>query len=125
MAYPDLETESKHYSLQMGFRLQRAIPEKRSVLVKLFCFSAFFQILAKHENETKALQSLLRETRMCRDNLARRLQASERKLLSTKDALHHLQRLSQDQSLLEKEELTLRLARATTQLQDKDRRIQV
>ncbi|KAM4590320.1 lebercilin-like protein [Fundulus diaphanus] len=82
------------------------------------------QILAKHNNETRALQGLLRETRLCRDNLARQLQAMERKLIVTKDSLQHLQQLSQDRSLLEREELTLRLARATTQLEDKDRRIQ-
>ncbi|KAM4742713.1 lebercilin-like protein [Anableps anableps] len=83
------------------------------------------QISAKHNNETKALQYLLRETRVCRDNLARQLQATERKLLNTKDTLQHLQQLSQDQSLLEREELTLRLARVTTQLEDKNMRIQV
>ncbi|MED6253993.1 hypothetical protein ATANTOWER_011300 [Ataeniobius toweri] len=83
------------------------------------------QILAKHKNETKALQGVLREIRMCRDNLARQLQATERKLLSTKYALQHLQQLNLDHSLLEREELTLRLAKATSQLDDKDRRIQV
>ncbi|XP_047247292.1 lebercilin-like protein isoform X1 [Girardinichthys multiradiatus] len=82
------------------------------------------QILAKHKNETKALQGMLREIRMCRDNLARQLQATERKLLSTKYALQHLQQLNLDHSLLEREELTLRLAKATSQLDDKDRRIQ-
>uniref|UniRef100_A0A3Q2PMA2 Lebercilin-like protein n=1 Tax=Fundulus heteroclitus TaxID=8078 RepID=A0A3Q2PMA2_FUNHE len=82
------------------------------------------QILAKHNNETRALQGLLRETRLCRDNLSRQLQAMERKLTVTKDSLQHLQQLSQDRSLLEREELTMRLARATTQLEDKDRRIQ-
>ncbi|XP_043975480.1 lebercilin-like protein isoform X2 [Gambusia affinis] len=81
------------------------------------------QILAKHNNETKALQGLLRETRMSRDNLGRRLQATERKLLSMKDTLQHLQQLSQDQSLLEREELTLKLALVTTQLEDRDRKI--
>ncbi|XP_027855360.1 lebercilin-like protein isoform X2 [Xiphophorus couchianus] len=83
------------------------------------------QILAKHNNETKALQGLLRETRVSRDNLGRQLQATERKLLSMKDTLQHLQQLSQDQSLLEREELTLKLACATTQLEDRDRKIQV
>ncbi|XP_016517833.1 lebercilin-like protein isoform X1 [Poecilia formosa] len=82
------------------------------------------QILAKHNNETKALQGLLRETRMSRDNLGRQLQATERKLLSMKDTLQHLQQLSQDQSLLDREELTLKLAWATTQLEDRDRKIQ-
>lgn len=83
------------------------------------------QILTKHNNEARVLQGLLRETRSCRDNLARQLQATENKLLSTKASLQHLQLLSQDRSLLEREELTLRLTRATAELGEKGKRIVV
>ncbi|XP_047450016.1 lebercilin-like protein [Mugil cephalus] len=81
------------------------------------------QILTKHNNETRVLQRLLRETCSCRDILARQLRATENKLLNTKATLQRLQMLSQDRSLLEREELTLRLAEATAQLEEKDRRI--
>ncbi|GLD57101.1 lebercilin-like protein isoform X2 [Lates japonicus] len=81
------------------------------------------QILTKHNNEARVLQGLLRDTRACRDQLARQLQATENKLRNTKATLQHLQLLSQDHSLLEREELTLTLATATAQLQEKDKRI--
>ncbi|KAI3354420.1 hypothetical protein L3Q82_018943, partial [Scortum barcoo] len=83
------------------------------------------QILSKHDSEVRVLQGLLRETRSCRDSLARQLQATENKLLSTKASLQHLQLLSQDHSLLEREELTLRLNKATAELEEKDKRMQV
>nr|XP_046246315.1 lebercilin-like protein isoform X2 [Scatophagus argus] len=81
------------------------------------------QILTKQNNEARVLQGLLHETRICRDNLARQLQAKENKLLNTKASLQHLQQLSQDQSLLEREELTVRLTNATAELEEKDKRI--
>lgn len=68
---------------------------------------------------------MLHETRSCRDNLARQLRATENKLLSTKASFQHLQLLSQDQSLLEREELALRLTKATAELEEKDKRIVV
>ncbi|XP_054455502.1 LOW QUALITY PROTEIN: lebercilin-like protein [Anoplopoma fimbria] len=80
-------------------------------------------ILTNHSNEARVLQGLLRETRACRDNLARQLQTTENKLLSTKSSLQRLQLLSQDHSLLEREELTFRLTRASAELEDKDKRI--
>eukprot|EP00064_Thunnus_orientalis_P009662 superscaffoldBa00001241_g9687 len=85
--------------------------------------SSIAQILTKHSNEARVLQGLLRETRTCRDNLARQLQATGNKLLNAKASLQHLQLLSQDHSLLEREELTLRLAKATAELEEKDKRI--
>lgn len=70
----------------------------------------------------RVLQGLLRETQAC---LARQLQATESKLQRSKDSLQHLQLLSQDQGLLEREELNLRLTNATEQLDQKDKRILV
>ncbi|XP_032363564.1 lebercilin-like protein isoform X2 [Etheostoma spectabile] len=81
------------------------------------------QILIKHSNEVRVLQGLLRDTRACRENLARQLQTTENKLLSAKASLKHLQLLSQDHSLQEREELTFRLTRAYAELEDKDKRI--
>ncbi|CAG6005770.1 unnamed protein product, partial [Menidia menidia] len=82
------------------------------------------QVIAKHDSEVRALKGLLRGTRMCRDNLARQLQATENKLRHTKANLQHLQVLSQDQRLLERDELTQRLAQTTAELGEKNRRIQ-
>ncbi|XP_036976557.1 lebercilin-like protein isoform X3 [Acanthopagrus latus] len=81
------------------------------------------QIFARHYNEARVLQGLLRDTRSCRDNLARQLQTTESTLLSTKASLKHLQLLSQDRRLLEREELTLRLNEANAELEEKDKRI--
>lgn len=46
-------------------------------------------------------------------------------MLSTKASLKHLQLLSQDRRLLEREELTLRLNEANAELEEKDKRIVV
>ncbi|XP_077964968.1 uncharacterized protein LOC120817786 isoform X2 [Gasterosteus aculeatus] len=85
--------------------------------------SSFSQILTNHSNEARGLQGLLREVRACRDNLARRLQSTEDQLQRTQTGLQHLQQLSQDHSLLEREELTIRLTWASAVLEDKDKRI--
>ncbi|XP_019720418.1 glutamic acid-rich protein-like, partial [Hippocampus comes] len=83
------------------------------------------QIQDQHRNEVKALRKLLAETRSSRDNLARKLQSTERELLDCKDRISHLQwRVNRNPNLLEKEELTRRLSEFTIQLEEKDRRIQ-
>ncbi|KAK9520657.1 hypothetical protein VZT92_020528 [Zoarces viviparus] len=81
------------------------------------------QVRANHKNEVRSLQALLRESRACRDNLARQLKTTESKLLSTKDTLQHLQLLNEDHCLLDREELTFRLTQASAELEDKDKRI--
>ncbi|TNN69772.1 Lebercilin-like protein [Liparis tanakae] len=83
------------------------------------------EILTSHRNEARVLQGTLHETRTCRDNLSRQLQTTENKLLSIKDRYLHLQLLSQDHSLLEREDLTSRLCRASAELEHKDKRILV
>ncbi|XP_075330366.1 uncharacterized protein LOC142388705 [Odontesthes bonariensis] len=107
-------------------KLLKTVQHRHTVALQHFqdSESSVSQILAKHDNETRALKGLLRDTRMCRDNLSRQLQATEIKLLNTRATLQHLQLLSQDQSLLEREELALRLAKATAELEEKNRRMQ-
>ncbi|XP_041849956.1 lebercilin-like protein [Melanotaenia boesemani] len=107
-------------------KLLKQVQHRHTMALQHFQYSegSIGQILAKHNSETRAHQKLLRETRICRDSLIKQLQATENKLFNTKAALQHLQQLSQDQNLLEREELTLRLAKATAGLEDKDRRIQ-
>lgn len=87
--------------------------------------SCCLQVRVKHYSEIKALQTVLRQTRTSRDTLARQLQATGNELHNTKAALQHLQHLHQDQSLLQREELTLKLAKASAELDVKDKRIQV
>ncbi|XP_070762162.1 lebercilin-like protein [Enoplosus armatus] len=108
-------------------KLLKRLQHRHTVALQHFQDSegSLSQILIKHNNEARVLQGLLRETRVCRDNLARQLQATENKLLSAKADLQHLQLLSQDHSLLEREELTLRLTKATAELEEKDKRILV
>ncbi|KAI4815871.1 hypothetical protein KUCAC02_005998 [Chaenocephalus aceratus] len=107
-------------------RLLKSLLHRHTVALQHFqdSESSISQILAKHSNETRVLQQLLSETRACRDSLARQLQSTEINLRSTKASLQHLQLLSQDHSLLPREELSLRLDRASAQLESKDRRIQ-
>ncbi|KAJ4923248.1 hypothetical protein JOQ06_026353 [Pogonophryne albipinna] len=107
-------------------RLLKSLLHRHTVALQHFqdSESSISQILAKHSNEARVLQQLLSETRACRDSLARQLQSTEINLRSTKASLQHLQLLSQDHSLLPREELSLRLDRASAQLESKDRRIQ-
>ncbi|KAM8904013.1 uncharacterized protein AB9W97_007858 isoform 2-T3 [Spinachia spinachia] len=84
---------------------------------------SFSQILTNHSNEARGLQGTLRQVRACRDSLAKQLTSTEDQLRSTKASLQHLQRLSQDRSLLEREELTIRLTSASAVLEDKDKQI--
>lgn len=84
-----------------------------------------FQILSKHKNEIRGIKQILRETRACRNHLAKQLQTTEHKLLHTKANLQHLEVLSRDRHLWEREELSVRLSEVTTELQEKQRRISV
>ncbi|XP_034722678.1 lebercilin-like protein isoform X2 [Etheostoma cragini] len=106
-------------------KLLKRLQLRHTVALKHFQDSegGLSQILTKHSNEVRVLQGLLRDTRACRDNLSKQLQTTDNKLLSAKASLKHLQLLSQDHSLLEREELTFRLTRAYAELEDKDKRI--
>ncbi|XP_075956663.1 uncharacterized protein LOC142959303 [Anarhichas minor] len=106
-------------------KLLRRLQHRHTVALQHFqdsggCLS---QILATHSNEARVLQGSLRETRACRDNLARQLKTTEKKLLSTKASLQHLQLLNEDHRLLDREELTFRLTQASAELEGKDKRI--
>ncbi|XP_031146600.1 lebercilin-like protein isoform X1 [Sander lucioperca] len=126
----ELKSQVWHLQQQLGEartenKLLKRLQLRHTVALQHFQDSegSLSQILTKHSNEVRVLQGLLRETRACRDNLARQLQTTENKLLSAKASLQHLQLLSQDHSLLEREELAFRLTRAYAELEDKDKRI--
>lgn len=101
------------------------IPVINNPVIVIILAFVFSQIVTKHKNEARVLQELLRSTRTCRDKLARQLQATEDKLQHTKETLQQLQLLIQDQSLQEREELTLKLAKASAEVERKDKRILV
>ncbi|XP_058228684.1 lebercilin-like protein [Hemibagrus wyckioides] len=82
------------------------------------------QLLCNHSNEVKALQELSRRDKTQINNLSRKLQSTESTLLHTRDTLHRLQRLAQDQHLEERETLTHRLSVLTVDLDKKNKRIQ-
>ncbi|XP_071773973.2 uncharacterized protein LOC139926233 [Centroberyx gerrardi] len=106
-------------------KLLKRLQHRHTVALQHFhdAESSLPQVLSKHSNEVQALQELLRNSRACRSSLARQLRAADNELLHTKDSLQHLQLLSQDRSLLEREELAHRLAQASTELDRKDKRI--
>lgn len=83
------------------------------------------QLLSNHSSEVKALQELSRRDKAQINNLSRKLQSTESTLLHTRDTLHRLQRLTQDQHLEERETLTHRLSVLTVDMDKKNKRIQV
>ncbi|KAB0345312.1 hypothetical protein FD754_022238, partial [Muntiacus muntjak] len=70
------------------------------------------QIMAKHQNEGKERA------------VSRKLRETDGELLRTKDALQALQKISEDKSLAEREELTQRLSILTAKMEANDKKIQ-
>ncbi|KAM8853203.1 uncharacterized protein ACB058_009822 isoform 1-T1 [Synchiropus picturatus] len=120
------ELQQKLTEVKEENKLLKRIEHQNTAALQYFLYSedSITQILARHEKETRVLQRLLRDTRASRDALAKKLELTERELLCTKDKLHHLQQLNEDRNLLERETLTNRLAKATAELEKKDKRIQ-
>uniref|UniRef100_A0A8C2RNA0 Lebercilin-like protein n=1 Tax=Capra hircus TaxID=9925 RepID=A0A8C2RNA0_CAPHI len=82
------------------------------------------QIMAKHQNEVKNLRQLLRKSQGKERAVSRKLRETDSELLRTKDALQVLQRISEDKSLSEREELTQRLSILTAKMEANDKKIQ-
>uniref|UniRef100_A0A2K5EYT7 Lebercilin-like protein n=1 Tax=Aotus nancymaae TaxID=37293 RepID=A0A2K5EYT7_AOTNA len=83
------------------------------------------QIMAKHQNEVKKLRQLLRKSQEKERTISRKLRETDSQLLKTKDALQALQKLSEDENLAEREELTQKLSIITTKMEANDKKIQV
>ena len=83
------------------------------------------QIMAKHQNEVKNLRQLLRKSQAKERAMSRKLREMDGELLRTKDALQALQKISEDNSLPEREELTQRLSILTAKMEANDKKIQV
>ncbi|XP_061828519.1 uncharacterized protein [Nerophis lumbriciformis] len=83
------------------------------------------EVLTQNDNEVRDLQKLLCGTRTCRNNLAWKLQVTEKELTNVKDKIQHLQRrVVKEHTLPAKDEMSRELNKVSGQLQDKDRRIQ-
>ncbi|XP_006054810.3 lebercilin-like protein isoform X1 [Bubalus kerabau] len=82
------------------------------------------QIMAKHQNEVKNLRQLLRKSQAKERAMSRKLREMDGELLRTKDALQALQKISEDNSLPEREELTQRLSILTAKMEANDKKIQ-
>ncbi|XP_054649255.1 SH3 domain-binding glutamic acid-rich protein isoform X2 [Dunckerocampus dactyliophorus] len=83
------------------------------------------EVLTQNDNEVRDLQKLLCGTRTCRNNLAWKLQVTEKELTDVKDKIQLLQRrVVKEQTLPAKDELSRKLTEVSVQLQEKDRRIQ-
>uniref|UniRef100_A0A2K5EYX7 Lebercilin-like protein n=1 Tax=Aotus nancymaae TaxID=37293 RepID=A0A2K5EYX7_AOTNA len=82
------------------------------------------QIMAKHQNEVKKLRQLLRKSQEKERTISRKLRETDSQLLKTKDALQALQKLSEDENLAEREELTQKLSIITTKMEANDKKIQ-
>ena len=81
--------------------------------------------MAKHQNEVKNLRQLLRKSQAKERAMSRKLREMDGELLRTKDALQALQKISEDNSLPEREELTQRLSILTAKMEANDKKIQV
>ncbi|ELK08501.1 Lebercilin-like protein [Pteropus alecto] len=82
------------------------------------------QIMIKHQNEVKNLRQLLRKSKEKERTVSRKLRDTDCELLRTKDALQALQKLSEDRTLAEREELTQSLSVLTTKMEANDKKIQ-
>lgn len=83
------------------------------------------QVTVRHQNEVRSLRQLLRKSQEKERAVARKLRETDSELLRTRDALQALQKLSEDKSLAEREELTHRLTVLTAKMEANDKKIQV
>lgn len=81
--------------------------------------------MAKHQNEVKNLRQLLRKSQGKERATSRKLREMDGELLRTKDALQALQKISEENNLPEREELTQRLSILTAKMEANDKKIQV
>lgn len=83
------------------------------------------QVTVRHQNEVRSLRQLLRKSQEKERAVARKLRETDSELLRTRDALQALQKLSEDKSLAEREELTHRLTVLTAKMEANDKKIEV
>uniref|UniRef100_A0A3P8WCX5 Lebercilin-like protein n=1 Tax=Cynoglossus semilaevis TaxID=244447 RepID=A0A3P8WCX5_CYNSE len=86
--------------------------------------SSITETLTKHRRHIQVLKIMLHDTHGRRNNLVKQLKKTEHKLLDMKGTLKNLEQFSKDHSLLEREELTHRLAQTSEDLKEKDKKIQ-
>ncbi|KAL0973279.1 hypothetical protein UPYG_G00201360 [Umbra pygmaea] len=110
----------------MENKLLKQIQGRHTVALQHFqdAQSALPQLLAKHNSEVQALQTLHRKSCIQHNSVSRHLRATEKELLKTKDSLHRLQMFSDACSLEERVELSHRLNLVTIDIDRKSKRIQ-
>ncbi|XP_077466781.1 uncharacterized protein LOC144083124 [Stigmatopora argus] len=127
------ELKNQNYDLKLQLvevktetKLLKKVQQRHTVALQHFqdseeCVS---EVLNQNDGEVRDLQKLLCGTRTCRNNLAWKLQVTEKELTNVKDRITHLQhRVIKEQALPAKDELSRKLNEVSIELTEKDKRI--
>ncbi|XP_061638332.1 lebercilin-like [Phyllopteryx taeniolatus] len=127
------ELKNQNYDLKLQLvevktetKLLKKVQHRHTVALQQFQDSeeGVSEVLNQNDGEVRDLQKLLCGTRTCRNNLAWKLQVTEKELTNVKDRIHHLQqRVIKEQALPAKDELSRKLTEVSIELQEKDKRI--
>ncbi|XP_019720419.1 lebercilin-like [Hippocampus comes] len=127
------ELKNQNYDLKLQLvevktetKLLKKVQHRHTVALQQFQDSeeGVSEVLNQNDGEVRDLQKLLCGTRTCRNNLAWKLQVTEKELTNVKDRIHQLQqRVIKEQALPAKDELSRKLNEVSVELQEKDKRI--
>ncbi|XP_061684365.1 putative leucine-rich repeat-containing protein DDB_G0290503 [Syngnathoides biaculeatus] len=127
------ELKNQNYDLKLQLvevktetKLLKKVQQRHTVALQQFHDSeeGVSEVLNQNDGEVRDLQKLLCGTRTCRNNLAWKLQVTEKELTNVKDRIHQLQqRVIKEQALPAKDELSRKLNEVSIELQEKDKRI--
>ncbi|XP_077396505.1 uncharacterized protein LOC144032876 [Festucalex cinctus] len=127
------ELKNQNYDLKLQLvevktetKLLKKVQHRHTVALQQFQDSeeGVSEVLNQNDGEVRDLQKLLCGTRTCRNNLAWKLQVTEKELTNVKDRIQHLQqRVTKEQALPAKDELSRKLNEVSIELQEKDKRI--
>ncbi|KAM9811708.1 uncharacterized protein ACBT44_011184 [Syngnathus typhle] len=127
------ELKNQNYDLKLQLvevktetKLLKKVQHRHTVALQQFQDSeeGVSEVLNQNDGEVQGLQKLLCGTRTCRNNLAWKLQVTEKELSNVKDRIHQLQqRVIKEQTLPAKDELSHKLTEVSIELQEKDKRI--
>ncbi|XP_075449844.1 lebercilin-like protein isoform X2 [Ascaphus truei] len=81
------------------------------------------QLIKRHNSEVRALRQSLRMSQVQERYVSRRLKETEKELLRTKDNVYDLQKLSDDNNLAERSELSRKLSDLTVRMEADDKNI--
>ncbi|MEE6518980.1 hypothetical protein FKM82_030349 [Ascaphus truei] len=83
------------------------------------------QLIKRHNSEVRALRQSLRMSQVQERYVSRRLKETEKELLRTKDNVYDLQKLSDDNNLAERSELSRKLSDLTVRMEADDKNIKL